>query len=125
MLLLAEATSEISSGNVIIAVLTVASGIITYLAGKDRLKFSSRTQDLETSLKALTKEVQECEAERKQDRERIEVLTTRCERAEIAASSMKGEVDYLKADNAILRKEYNDLRDILMRQLNGKNGGAA
>jgi chromosome segregation ATPase len=119
MLFADDAGSSLSGGNIATGLMMVATAIITYLSGRDRLKFSSRTQEMETQLAAHKKELADCHAEHKATKEELCVFRVRCDNAERTQSKMEGEMSYLKADAANMREEVNKLREMLMRRMEG------
>lgn len=116
-MLLAEEQNGLSSGNVATGLMMVATAVITYLSGRDRLKFSSRTQDMETKLASQSKALMECEAEHRATKEQLEIVSVRCANSEKAQAKMEGEMNFMKADAANMHEEVNKLREMLMKRM--------
>lgn len=132
-MLIAEEQTGLSTGNYFTGAMMLLTTFITYLAGRDRLKFSARTQEMEGKIATLViesgnlkREIAECESERKEDREHMETLTHRCEHAEsetaITKGELKGALGQLKgAMDRVndLSTEVDKLREMFLKKIVG------
>lgn len=118
------AEEPVQVSHVITGLFMVATAVTTYMSGRDRLKFSAKTQAMEIeiaeqkdTIDRQTQALSKCEKEHQETKLRLEEMNERCAKSERSQSQMMGELQYLKDENVKMREDQKNLRDLLMKRI--------
>lgn len=105
-----ESTSAMTwvmvAGMAVTSLSALAASVLTYLSGRDKLLFDQKTASLEGAVK-------ECEQDRDVQRNKLDNLTERSDKAEKLTARMEGEHASSERSVKELREEVKELRDRL------------